>query len=124
MGVTFQAQVGPNPSQYYGTIAISNIAQDNGSPVTMEKHLKVDLTAPVSLHGSDVNVALNPWQEIEASTENTQIGSERFAITLKLAPVSAHTFNPSDTITLGVNGDLTGDAAKLYLESIKISTDD
>ncbi|MEU8922467.1 hypothetical protein AB0D10_16235 [Kitasatospora sp. NPDC048545] len=124
MGVTFQAVVSPNATQYYGSIVISNIVQDNGSPVTMEKYLKVSLTSPASVNGSDVNVVLNPWQEIEASAENTQTDSGTFEITLKLAPQSTHTFNLSDTITIGVNGDLTGDTAKLHLDSIKISADD
>ncbi|MFJ1937347.1 hypothetical protein ACIOGZ_32380 [Kitasatospora sp. NPDC088160] len=122
MGVTFKAEVRAE-SQYYGAVEIKGIAQD-GDEMKVQKHLKVNLILPAAGSGTDVNLLLTPWIPIDVSVENNQIGSDKFEVTLTMASETPFAVGPSATLTIGVNGDLTGDAAKPCLDSIKISADD
>ncbi|MFF7586296.1 hypothetical protein ACFZCK_02255 [Kitasatospora purpeofusca] len=122
MGVTFKASVNAQ-SQYYGSVVITGFAQDGGGEVKVEKHVTVSLALPAPVSPSDVNYALNPWVPVNFSTENDQVESAKYKVTIKAVLDSPYILKSTDTLTLGVNGDLTY-AAEQYLESIRISVDD
>ncbi len=122
MGVTFKASVNAQ-SQYYGTVVITGFAQDGGGEVKVEKHVTVNLTLPAPVSPTDVNYTLVPWAPLEFSTENDQVESTKYKVTIKAATDSPITLKSTDTLTIGVNGDLTG-AVEQHLESISISVDD
>ncbi|MFG3054585.1 hypothetical protein ACGFZP_27010 [Kitasatospora sp. NPDC048239] len=122
MGVTFKASVNAQ-SQYYGSVVITGFAQDGGGEVKVEKHVTVNLTLPATVSPGDVNYTLNPWVPLDFSTENDQVESAKFKVAIKAALESPYTLKSTDTLTIGVNGDLT-DAVQQHLESIRISVDD
>ncbi|KAM0265157.1 hypothetical protein ACHAQJ_000310 [Trichoderma viride] len=107
--ITYKPAVGSGATQYYGTIIVSDIQYDDGSRVTIDSFLGVTFTSPASLAATDINLSTSPWQDVTPGISSVQISDATFLITANLQFPGTYTFNTSDTITFGINGDLTKD---------------
>ncbi|KAL6904062.1 hypothetical protein GGI43DRAFT_421544 [Trichoderma evansii] len=107
---------------YYGQLIVSNIQYDDDSEVTIKSFLGITFKSPTSLGEKDVTVSTNPWQEVKPEVNFNQIQDSIFLITVKLHFTSTYKFNLSDTITFGINGDLTNNP-DTYLDSFVFAAD-
>jgi hypothetical protein len=114
--------VGSNPSEWYGTLVTSGISYEDGSRVTVQNTLYVKFLAPPN-NGIQLTAQLNPWQQVAYSTGSETVDAQSVQITAKIDIAGPYTFNTSDTLTWGINGDLRGDAS-LYTDSFELYADE
>lgn len=121
--ITYKAEVGPGATQYFGQLKVSNLQYEDGSQVTIKDFLGLTFTSPAKVEPKDINVSTNPWQEVTPEVNFNQIDTSTFLITVKLKFPGNYKFNLSDTITFGINGDLTKDP-DTYLKSFIFDADE
>jgi hypothetical protein len=111
--------VGSNPGEWYGTLITDGISYEDGTRVTIQNKLYVKFLMPSNAGDPQLNALLSPWQQIEATymSESTDDASTA-AMTVEIKIAGPYTFNTSDTLTWGINGDLRGDASK-YTDSFE-----
>jgi hypothetical protein len=107
---------------YYGTLVVKNIRHDDNTEVKISSFLGLTFKSPAPVSKEGFNVSLTLWQEVTAMVENEQISSSLYAVSAGLHVGSAHTFTSSDTITIGVNGDL-GQDTETYVTSFVLAAD-
>ncbi|KAI1090824.1 putative hydroxymethyltransferase [Rostrohypoxylon terebratum] len=117
------ASVGDHPSQWYGTLVIKNIRYEDGSSVTIQNYLGVKFLAPKMTADITVNALFTPWQPISSDISTEDVEQNTTDVTAKIIVQEAHTFIPSDTITWGINGDLTVNP-ETYIDSFELYADD
>lgn len=120
--ITHQSVVGPVPTQYYGSLILSNIQYDDGSQVTINSFLGVTFKSPGSFAAGDVAVSTSPWQDVTPDLKIDHIDASTYFVTAKLQFPGTYTFNTSDTITFGISGDLT-QQPDIYTESFLLAAD-
>ncbi|PTB39234.1 uncharacterized protein TrAFT101_007977 [Trichoderma asperellum] len=120
--ITYQAKVGSGATPFYGQLIVSNLQYDDGSEVTIKNFLGITFKSPSSLRKDDVIVSTNPWQNVTPTVDFNQIDDSTFLITVKLNFENPYKFNVSDTITFGINGDLTKHP-DTYLDSFAFAAD-
>ncbi|KAB8222576.1 hypothetical protein BDV33DRAFT_201279 [Aspergillus novoparasiticus] len=87
---------------YYSTLIASNIRYDDSSHVSINKFLCVDFKSPATV--------ADPWGPMTITTEKLREAKNpdgTFSVTLKLNIEGGHKFDPTDTITFPINGDIT-----------------
>ncbi|MDT6964433.1 hypothetical protein QTN24_23245 [Cupriavidus sp. SZY C1] len=123
MAIIFDIGIESGASQWYGVIAITNIRHTSGAPVSIDRFLGLKFHAPVAVQPTDFNVQLQSWMATEAETANSRIDAQTWDVEAKVNFASAHTFAPQDTIKIGINGDMTGQAGQAYLASFALAAD-
>jgi hypothetical protein len=121
--ITYEAKVAPGATQYYGQIIVSNLQYDDGSAVTINDFLGTTFKSPSSLTEDDVTVTTQPWQDVTPEVNVNQIDVSTYFVSVKLDFKKSYKFNLSDTITFGINGDLTNDP-DIYLKSFSFQADE
>ncbi|KAI1204587.1 putative hydroxymethyltransferase [Annulohypoxylon truncatum] len=101
------ASVGSGAGQWYGTLVIKNIRYEDGSSVTIQSFLGVKFLAPKTTADITVNAQFTPWQEVSSEISTEELDQNTIDVTAKVFVQQAHTFVASDTITWGINADLT-----------------
>lgn len=99
--------VGDGAGQWYGTLVVANIRYSDGSPVLVNDFLGVQFKSPITTAEVTVNSLLTPWQQTSSEVSSEPIDSSTAKVTVKIIVEQAHTFAARDTITFGINGDLT-----------------
>ncbi|KAI1445021.1 putative hydroxymethyltransferase [Annulohypoxylon stygium] len=117
------ASVGDGAGQWYGTLVIKNIRYEDGSSVTIQSYLGVKFLAPKLSADITVNALFTPWQEISSEISIEELDQTTTDVTAKVFVQEAHTFVFSDTITWGINGDLTVNP-DTYTGSFELYADD
>ncbi|KAG8406658.1 hypothetical protein J3458_020997 [Metarhizium acridum] len=115
-------EVGPNPTEWYGTLVVSGIKYSDDSQVAIKEFLGISFKSPVPVDQNAFTVAVNPWQSVTAEVINDPIDASTSLVTAKLNFESSYKFNTSDTITIGINGDLR-DNPEQYTESVRLAAD-
>ncbi|KAK4237477.1 hypothetical protein C8A03DRAFT_34545 [Achaetomium macrosporum] len=98
---------------YYGTLILSNIRNDDNTAVKINTFLGLTFKSPAAVDRTGFNVSLSPWQEVNVMVDNEQVSSSLYSVSAGLHVGSPHTFNTSDTITIGINGDMGQDTETL-----------
>jgi hypothetical protein len=114
--------LGPNATQFYGTLNIDNIRYESGGLVTIQDFLGVKFKSPTDVAAADLFVNLDPWQEASSQVSNERIDSGTVNVTVKIQVQESHTFKPHDTLTWGINGDLTV-SSESYISSFELYVD-
>ncbi|KAK1241187.1 hypothetical protein MKX08_001161 [Trichoderma sp. CBMAI-0020] len=109
VSIAYDAKVANGATPTYGQLVVSNLHYDNDSALTINKGLGTAFKSPARVGEKDITVATNPWQEVTADVKVTQIADSTFLIMVWLQFKGSYTFNTSDTITFGINGNLTDD---------------
>lgn len=112
-----------NPGEYYGSLVTSGISYEDGSRVAIKNKLYVKFLAPTNTGVQLNNASLNPWQQVFPTISSETMDDGSAAITAEIQFTDPYTFNTSDTLSWGVNGDLRGDASK-YTESFELYADE
>ncbi|KAK5999147.1 hypothetical protein PT974_01536 [Cladobotryum mycophilum] len=123
MAIFADVTVGPSPTPYYGTLVVSNIRNEDGSPVSVSQFLGIAFKSPAQVSSVDVNALLTPWSEVTAELSSEQVDKATYAVAGKLLISDSRAINSSDTFNFGINGDLTQDP-DLYVSSFKITADE
>jgi len=123
MAVLFDIKVESGASQWYGVIAITNIRNDDGTAVRINEFLGMVFHSPAAVQPLDFNVLFATWAPTTAETTNAQIDSELYNVTAKVNVETPHTFVAADRISIGINGNLTGDNVDEYLASFALAPD-
>ncbi|KAK5658008.1 hypothetical protein OQA88_2562 [Cercophora sp. LCS_1] len=105
--VAADLSVGNDANQWYGTLVVTNIRYSDGSSVAAREFLGVQFTSPITMSPITVNAQLTPWQPTSSEINSEKIDDRSSKLTVKLVFDSAYIFNPTDTITFGIDGDLT-----------------
>ncbi|KAM4054866.1 hypothetical protein HRG_014932 [Hirsutella rhossiliensis] len=121
--ILYDATVTPGATEYYGSMVLTNIRYKDGGSVTVKDFLGIIFKSPASVEGKYIYGSTNPWVELNPETINEQINSSTFVVTAKLHTGKTYKFNASDTITFGINGDLTQDTDR-YTESFVLTADE
>ncbi|KID84250.1 hypothetical protein MGU_08553 [Metarhizium guizhouense ARSEF 977] len=98
--ITRTVEVGPNPTEWYGTMIVKGIKYDDDA----------------------FNVFGSPWQDVTPDVTNEPIDASTCLVAAKLNFEKSYEFNTSDTITIGVKGDLR-DHPEPYTESVRLAAD-
>ncbi|KAI0828751.1 putative hydroxymethyltransferase [Hypoxylon sp. FL0890] len=114
--------VGPGSNEWYGTLVNTNIRYEDGSPVTIQDFLGVKFKSPPVTADITANVMLSPWQVVTPEITPEILDSEVTEVTAMLHLEHPHTFTASDTITWGINGNLTADP-DTYTNSFELYAD-
>lgn len=120
--ITRTVEVGPNPTEWYGTMIVKGIKYNDGSQVVIDKYLGISFTSPSAVDKDAFNVSVSPWQDVKAEVTNEPIDASTCLVTAKLNFEKSYKFNASDTITIGLEGDLR-DHPEPYTESVRLDAD-
>ncbi|KAL7621276.1 hypothetical protein AAE478_008595 [Parahypoxylon ruwenzoriense] len=120
--IVCHVSVGPGAGQWYGTLVVDNIRYEDGSPVTIENFLGVKFKSPVVTAAITVNVQLSPWQQVSSEVSTQQLDDKTIGVTAKIGFNPSYTFKPQDSLTWGINGDLTTDP-DTYVNSFELYAD-
>ncbi|KND92249.1 hypothetical protein TOPH_03220 [Tolypocladium ophioglossoides CBS 100239] len=107
--ILYDASVSRDASEWYGTMSVTNLRNNDGSVVRIKQFLGVIFRSPAQVSATDFNGSTNPWAEITAEVANEQIDSSSFVVTAKLSIAKGFTFSSGDTFSWGINGNLTKD---------------
>ncbi|KHO01323.1 uncharacterized protein MAM_00324 [Metarhizium album ARSEF 1941] len=83
LAFTCTTQVGPNPTQNYGTLIVSGIKYDDGSQVTISDLLGVILKSPAAASTNGIVVCANPRRAVSADVTMEQIDESTKLVTAK-----------------------------------------
>lgn len=122
MKVLYDAVVGAGAGEYYGTIIISNLKYEDGTPVNIRQFLSMDFTSPASVADTDINGSFISWVQVTPDVHSVQLDSASFAISAQLDFAEPHVMDQHDQFTIGINGDLTHNP-DVYLNSFVIAAD-
>ncbi|MDE1183078.1 hypothetical protein [Paraburkholderia sp.] len=122
MNITYTAVVSPGANQWYGSMVLSNICYEDGSPVQLNQFLALDFQSPASVTSKDIYPTLTVWSATTVDAQSAQIDATTYSVAARLNFDAPHAINAHDQITIGVNGDLTQDADR-YLKSFVIAAD-
>lgn len=120
--ITRTVEVGPNPTEWYGTMIVKGIKYDDGSQVVIDKYLGISFTSPSAVDKDAFNVSVSPWQDVKAEVTNEPIDASTCLVTAKLNFEKSYKFNASDTVAIGLKGDLR-DHPEPYTESVRLDAD-
>lgn len=109
--------------EWYSTLVTSGISYEDGTRVKLQNKLYVKFLAPTNTGVQLNNASLNPWQQVVSTIASETMDDGSTAITAEIQFTDPYTLTTSDTLSWGVNGDLTGDASK-YTESFEIYADE
>lgn len=108
-------------SEWFGTIHISNIRHEDGSPVKIHNPLDIAFKSPPYPDAPlGFYVKSDPWVEFAAETTSTKIDESTVAVSARLTAPEPLTITDNFIIDINVPGDLTGDT-KRYTESIVLT---
>ncbi|KAI4861794.1 putative hydroxymethyltransferase [Hypoxylon rubiginosum] len=108
--IIFDVKVGDGAGEWYGTLVVSNIRYEDKSAVTINEYLGVTFKSPFVTAPITANTAISPWQQTTANIAIEPIDDKTVAVTAQIIVGSPHTFQASDSITFGINGNLTVDS--------------
>ncbi|GAB1311776.1 Hydroxymethyltransferase [Madurella fahalii] len=114
--------VGGGAGQWYGTLVVTNIRYSDGSSVAVNNFLGVQFKSPITTADTTVNSLLSPWQQTSSEVSTEPIDGSTAKVTAKVIVERPHTFVAGDTITFGINGDLTTNP-DLYTQSFEFYAD-
>ncbi|KAI1099318.1 putative hydroxymethyltransferase [Jackrogersella minutella] len=120
--IVSETEVGPNPTQYYGTLVTKNISYDDGTDVAIEKFLGVTFKSPPVSNKITVNVQLSNWQIITPEISTEEIDPKTIKVTAKLSFEKSYTFTGSESLTWQINGSLL-ENADTYTNSFELYAD-
>ena len=123
MKIEYDAIVGPNANEYYGTIIVSNLYYEDGSAITVNQFLAFHFHSPASVDGTAIEPAFSSWVTGDISAQTSEIGGGVFDVNASIAVTQSYTMQRSDTITIGVNGDLLTDP-NTWLDSFTFAADE
>lgn len=95
--------------EWYGSLVNTNISYEDGSPVTINEFLGVKFKSPPVTAGITVNAQLSPWQQTSSEISTDLINDTTIGVTAKVIVETTHTFQASDRLVWGINGNLTTD---------------
>ena len=95
--------------EWYGTLVNTNISYEDGSPVTINEFLGVKFKSPPVTADITVNAQLSPWQQTSSEISTDLINDTTIGVTAKVIVETTHTFQASDRLVWGINGNLTTD---------------
>lgn len=129
MTITCQAKIAAGAGQYYASLHLTDIKQDNGNPVKVENYLEVSFLSPVPVKKDDIqftkwdptfNIVINP---------HTEISKKEYQIDFVISADNkqAFTIEKDNNIVIGLNSpsgapDLSKDLSH-YTGSIAITAD-
>ncbi|NHB98399.1 hypothetical protein [Photorhabdus stackebrandtii] len=122
MSILYNAVVDPGATPYYGSITVNNLHYDTGYQIHIDSYLSFNFLSPASILPTDINPLFSEWQEKDITTQNVSIDANTFSVTVTIAFSNSYVFIDSNSITIGVNGDLTTDPNK-YLDSFVFAAD-
>gem|GEM_PF-7061320 len=101
MAILYDAKVSSGITNYYGTVVISNIRNDDGSAVNAESFLSFHFIAPVPA-STALQISTVPWMAFSSEVKNQPIDDENVSVMIALKPVSGQKFSLSvkDCITI------------------------
>ncbi|UKZ66240.1 uncharacterized protein TrAtP1_007414 [Trichoderma atroviride] len=120
--IKYEAKVASGATPFYGQLVVSNLHYDDDSAVTINDFFGTVFKSPARLGKNDIVVGTNPWQEVTPDVTVNQIGDSTFLVIVRLEFKGPYTFNLSDTISFGINGDLTDDP-DFYQNSFSFEAD-
>ncbi|KAI1407672.1 putative hydroxymethyltransferase [Hypoxylon sp. FL1857] len=115
--------VGPGAGVWYGTLVTSNIRYEDNTPVTVQTFLGVKFKSPPVSADITVNALFSPWQPVSPEITTEELDENTTDVTAKIYLERSHTFAASDTLTWGINGNLTADP-DTYANSFELYVDD
>lgn len=107
MSIVGKVTTGANPTQYYGTLIVTDIKNDDNSAVSIKNTLKFSFLSPAAIEPSAVMPAFTSWQDWAITTENKQISDSDILVQVTVGFPQAYVLSSRDTITIGIGGDLT-----------------
>lgn len=122
MKVLYDAVVGAGAGEYYGSIIVSNLKYEDGTPVSIRQFLSMDFTSPAAVTDTDISESFVSWVQVTPNVNSTQIDTATFSVSAQLDFADAHTMDARDQFTIGINGDLTHNP-DIYLNSFVIAAD-
>lgn len=122
MTITYDAIVAPGANQWYGSIVLSNLKNDDGSAVQVSKFLSFDFKSPADVTSTSIYPSLMSWVATTVDVKSAQIDASTFSVSAQLNFDQSHVMDSRDQITIGINGDLTQDPDR-YLKSFVIAAD-
>ncbi|KAM0522578.1 hypothetical protein ACHAPE_002170 [Trichoderma viride] len=122
--ITYEAKVASGATPYYGQLIVSNLQYDDGSKVAINNFLGTTFKSPSSLTKDDITVATKPsWQKVTPEINVNQIDDSTYLVSVKLNFENPYEITLADTISFGINGDLTNNP-DAYLESFSFGADE
>ncbi|ERT11456.1 hypothetical protein [Photorhabdus temperata] len=122
MSILYNAVVDPGATPYYGSITVNNLHYDTGYQVHIDNYLSFNFLSPASISSTYINLSFSEWQNWSVDVQNVSIDANTFSVTVTITFPNPYVFIDSDSITIGVNGDLTTDPNK-YLDSFVFAVD-
>ncbi|MCC8422463.1 hypothetical protein [Photorhabdus thracensis] len=122
MSILYNAVVDPGAIPYYGSITVNNLHYDTGYQVHIDSYLSFNFLSPASISSTYINMSFSEWQNWDIDVQNVSIDANTFSVTVTITFPNPYVFIDSNSITIGVNGDLTTDPNK-YLDSFVFAAD-
>ncbi|KER04643.1 hypothetical protein LGZ99_04570 [Photorhabdus temperata] len=122
MSILYNAVVDPGATPYYGSITVNNLHYDTGYQVHIDNYLSFNFLSPASISSTYINLSFSEWQNWSVDVQNVSIDANTSSVTVTITFPNPYVFIDSDSITIGVNGDLTTDPNK-YLDSFVFAVD-
>ncbi|WP_369788661.1 hypothetical protein [Rouxiella sp. WC2420] len=95
MTILYDASVDSSITNYYGTLVISNIRNDDGSAVNAESFLSFHFIAPVPA-STALQISTVPWVGFSSEVKNQPIDDKNVSIMITLKPASGQKFSISE----------------------------
>ncbi len=101
MNILYDANVNTNPSDWYSTIVISNIRNEDGSPVNAESFISFYFIAPITAD-PEIQINTSPWASFICEVKNQPIDDKSCSVivTIKPNPGRAFSLSEKDYITI------------------------
>lgn len=112
--------------QFYGSLIISNIRQDNGGPVVLKNFLGVKFTSPLLRETGIISFQLDSshWVETESDISTKPLDdASAVAVTARISVPSAHEIQTTDKFQFNADADWT-DKPDVYGKSVELYADD
>ncbi|WP_445493483.1 hypothetical protein [Photorhabdus sp. SF281] len=122
MSILYNSVMVPSTTPYYGSITVNNLHYDTGEQVHIDNYLSFNFISPVLISRFYINPLFSEWQNWDIDVQNVSVGANTFSVTVKITFPNPHIFIDSDSINIGINGDLTTDPNK-YLDSFVFAAD-
>lgn len=95
MTILYDASVDSSITNYYGTLVISNIRNDDGSAVNAESFLSFHFIAPVPA-STALQISTVPWMAMKSEVENQPIDDKNVSIMITIKAASGQKFSMSE----------------------------
>ncbi|KAI5466927.1 hypothetical protein BGZ63DRAFT_418675 [Mariannaea sp. PMI_226] len=101
-----QVSIGPDATQWYGSLCVDNLRDDKDGPIPIKKYIAITFKSPSRVQPEDLLLQTSPWRPIQPEVESVQIDPWTFVITACWRIDGGCTFTPHDAISININGDL------------------